>query len=117
MLIAAALGMQRPQRLVQTQQIGAVQAAGALGAVNVRGERGDVLRPGELVVVGRADVDLPGRGSVGVSEATCLIKGRWTGRGWFAPVIRKGKRRQGDFVSLLLLGITYQRADGVGLRG
>lgn len=57
-MLVATVGTQLAQGVVQTQQVRAVQAAGAHGAVDVRGERGGVLGPGELVVVGRTNVDL-----------------------------------------------------------
>lgn len=52
----AALGTQLVERLLQAQQVVAVEPAGALADVNVLGEGLRVLRSCELVVVGRPDV-------------------------------------------------------------
>lgn len=66
-VLVAALRAQVPQRLVEAQEVRPVEPAGALGAVDVLGERLDVLGAGELVVVRGADVDQCADGSGGFS--------------------------------------------------
>lgn len=55
-MLVAALGAQPVERPLQAEQVVAVEAAGALAAVDMLGEGLGVLRADELRVVGRADI-------------------------------------------------------------
>jgi hypothetical protein len=81
-VLVPALRAQLVQGRLQSPQIVSVQAARPLAAVDVLGELLRVLRPDELLVVGRADVDerLDGPAVLGRQEGRVDVGGRVEGR-------------------------------------